>query len=200
MVLVDAAQSRRTSGSTCGRSGATSGFSGHKMLGPMGTGVLWGKRAPDRRDGTLQGGSNMAHDVEDHARFEHGALKYQAGTPNVSGAVGLAAAIDTLDRFDLAAIRRHDAELVRHFRRRMAEVQGLRVLGTLDDEGARLPVFTFTMPGTDTARIVKSLDDRGIAVRAGDMAALPPAAVRRHRGCASLVLPLHHHGRHRSAD
>ena len=149
-------------------------FSGHKLLGPMGTGVLWARQA------TLDGmppyhlGSNMAHDVdEEGARLEAGAFKYQAGTPDVSGAVGLAAAIDTLERFDMGAIRRHDADLVRHFRQRLGKVPGLRVFGALDGDATRLPVFTFTMPGVATATIVNALDDVGVAVRAGDMAALP---------------------------
>jgi len=148
--------------------------SGHKILGPMGTGILWA------RQGTLDAmppyhlGSNMAHEVDaTSAQLERGALKYQAGTPNVSGAIGLAAAADVLDRLDLAAVRRHDAELVRHFRDRAASVPGLRVLGTLDDPESRLPVFTFTLAGVPVASVVKTLDAAGVAVRGGDMAALP---------------------------
>ena len=149
-------------------------FSGHKVLGPMGTGVLWAKLATLDGMPPYQLGSNMAHEVDaTAAQFEHGALKYQSGTPNVSGAVGLAAAIDVLDRFDLAAIRRHDADLVRHFRNRIADVRDVRVLGALDDADARLPVFSFTVPGLPVGAIVKALDDGGVAVRAGDMAALP---------------------------
>ena len=148
--------------------------SGHKLLGPMGTGILWASQTTLDNMPPYHLGSNMAHEVaDDSAQFEHGALKYQAGTPNVSGAVGLAAAIDALDRFDMLAIRRHDAALVRHFRTRMGEVPGLRVLGALEDEGARLPVFTFAISGVPAARTVQALDDRGVAVRAGDMAALP---------------------------
>jgi cysteine desulfurase/selenocysteine lyase len=148
--------------------------SGHKLLGPMGTGVLWARQKTLDAMPPYQLGSNMAHEVEDDgARFEHGGLKYQAGTPNVSGAVGLAAAIDTLDRFGMAAVRRHDAALVRHFRNRWDEVPGLQVVGTLDDDNARLPVFTFVIPGVPVAKIVQGLDNRGVAVRAGDMAALP---------------------------
>ena len=174
-VLVDAAQSaphRRIDVQALGCDFLA--CSGHKLLGPMGTGVLWAKLARLDAMPAYQLGSNMAHEVgATAAQFEHGALKYQAGTPNVSGAVGLAAALDTLTRFDLAAIGRHDAVLVSHFRERSAGVPGLRVLGALDDPGSRVPVFTFTLAGVSAATIVKSLDDRGIAVRAGDMAALP---------------------------
>ena len=140
----------------------------------MGTGVLWAKQSTLDAMPAYQLGSNMAHEVDaTAAQFEHGALKYQAGTPSVSGAVGLAAALDTLTRFDLTAIVRHDSALVGHFRERAAGVPGLRVLGTLDDLDKRVPVFTFTLAGVPVAAIVKGLDERGIAVRAGDMAALP---------------------------
>lgn len=148
--------------------------SGHKVLGPMGTGVLWARQATLDAMPPYHLGSNMAHEVDGaSARFERGGLKFQAGTPNVSGAIGLAAAIDVLDRFDLAAIRRHDTELVRHFRDRTAAIPGLRVLGTLAAPDERLPVFTFTLAGVAAASIVKQLDAAGVAVRGGDMAALP---------------------------
>jgi cysteine desulfurase/selenocysteine lyase len=148
--------------------------SGHKLLGPMGTGVLWAKQATLDALPPYQLGSNMAHEVDETtAQYEHGALKYQAGTPNVSGTIGLAAALDVLEHFDLMAIRRHDAALVQHFRDRLGEIPGVRVLGTLADASVRLPVFTFTIPGVPVATIVKALDAGGVAVRAGDMAALP---------------------------
>jgi cysteine desulfurase/selenocysteine lyase len=147
--------------------------SGHKLLGPMGTGVLWARQATLDQMPPYHHGSNMAHDVAESVRYEHGGLKDQAGTPNVSGAIGLAAATEVLDRIGLEAIRRHDATLTDHFRRRVTDVPGLRVLGTLDDAATRVPVFTFTLAGVTPAAIVNSLDARGVAVRAGDMAALP---------------------------
>jgi len=148
--------------------------SSHKLLGPMGVGVLWARRATLDAMPPYHLGSNMAHEVEAaSAHFEHGALKYQAGTPNVSGAIGLAAAIDVLDRFDLAAIRRHDAALVDHARRAFASVPRLRVLGGIADGDDRLPVFTFVLPGVAVSRLVAALDAEGVAVRGGDMAALP---------------------------
>jgi cysteine desulfurase family protein (TIGR01976 family) len=148
--------------------------SGHKVLGPMGTGVLWARQATLDALPPYHLGSNMAHEVAAaSAQFEHGALKYQAGTPDVAGAIGLAAAVDVLDRFDLAAIRRHDAALVEHARRAFAAVPRLRVLGTMADRDDRLPVFTFVLPGVAVSRLVAALDAEGIAVRGGDMAALP---------------------------
>ena len=147
--------------------------SSHKMLGPMGVGVLWARRSWLDRLPPYQLGSNMAHEVEaDSAQFEHGALKYQAGTPNVAGPVGLAAALDVLNRIGLDAVRQHDEMLVAQARDRFARVPGLRVLGTLEG-GARLPVFTFSLTRVPAAALVKALDAEGIAVRGGDMAALP---------------------------
>jgi len=174
-VLVDAAQSAphlRMDVQTLGCDFLC--FSGHKLLGPMGTGVLWARQ--ETLDGMppYQLGSNMAHDVDDdRAELEHGGFKYQAGTPNVSGAVGLAAALEALERFDRTAIRRHDTNLVQHFRDRLQRVPRVQVLGSLGDDANRLPVFTFTIPGVPVATLVKGLDERGVAVRAGDMAALP---------------------------
>jgi len=148
--------------------------SAHKLLGPMGTGVLWGRRDLIEAMPPYQWGSNMAHDVEAaSARLEHGALKYQAGTPNVSGPVGLAAAIDVLEGIGIDALARHDRLLVEHAARRFAEVKGLRVLGSLNPSVSRVPVFAFTLGNTPVPRIVEAMDAKGIAIRGGDMAALP---------------------------
>jgi cysteine desulfurase/selenocysteine lyase len=147
-------------------------FSGHKMLGPMGTGVVWGRRELLEAMPPYHVGSNMAHDVDfDRADLEHAALKFQAGTPDVAGPVGLAAAV----RFFEAAgplLARHDDELVRHGLARLAEIPRVRILGPRGFE-RRVPVFTFVVEGFAAASVARALDARGIAVRAGDMAALP---------------------------
>ena len=147
-------------------------FSGHKMLGPMGTGVVWGRRDLLDAMPPYHVGSNMAHDVDfERADFEHGALKFQAGTPDVAGPVGLAAAV----RFFEAAgpvLRRHDDELVRHGLARLAEIPGLRIIGPRGAD-RRVPVFTFVLEGVAPTTVARALDASGIAVRAGDMAALP---------------------------
>jgi cysteine desulfurase/selenocysteine lyase len=147
-------------------------FSGHKMLGPMGTGVVWARRELLEAMPPYHVGSNMAHDVDfDTAALEHGAQKFQAGTPDVAGPVGLSAAV----RFFEAAgplLRRHDDELVRHGLARLSQVPRLRIIGPRGPEN-RVPVFTFVMEGHAATAVAKALDARGIAVRAGDMAALP---------------------------
>ncbi|OFW42131.1 MAG: hypothetical protein A3J29_05150 [Acidobacteria bacterium RIFCSPLOWO2_12_FULL_67_14b] len=148
--------------------------SAHKLLGPMGIGVLWGRRELIEAMPPYQWGSNMAHEVDAaSAQLEHGALKYQAGTPNVSGPVGLSAAIDLLDRIGADALANHDRLLVDHAARRFAGIKGLRVLGSLKPPGLRVPVFTFTLNDIPIPRIVQAMDVQGIAIRGGDMAALP---------------------------
>jgi cysteine desulfurase / selenocysteine lyase len=147
-------------------------FSGHKMLGPMGTGVVWGRRELLDAMPPYHVGSNMAHDVDfERANFEHGALKFQAGTPDVAGPVGLAAAVRF---FDAAGplLRRHDDELVQHGLVRLAEIPRLRIIGPRGAD-RRVPVFTFVLEGLAPTTVARALDARGIAVRAGDMAALP---------------------------
>jgi cysteine desulfurase/selenocysteine lyase len=148
-------------------------FSGHKMLGPMGVGVLYVKRALLEKLPPYQTGSNMAHNVDvGSAELEHGPQKFQAGTPNVSGPVGLAAAVRYLDALGARAIAAHDQALVRHGLARLREINGLRLLGPADDRH-RVPVFSFTVAGRTVPELVASLDREGIAIRGGDLAAQP---------------------------
>jgi cysteine desulfurase / selenocysteine lyase len=148
-------------------------FSGHKMLGPMATGVVWGRKAHLDEMPAYHVGSNMAHQVTfTSADLEHGALKYQAGTPDVAGPVGLTEAVRFFNLAGRDGIARHDATLVRHGLERLRAVRGLRLIGPTSPED-RIPVFTFALAGRRAADVAAALDRRGIAVRAGDMAALP---------------------------
>jgi cysteine desulfurase/selenocysteine lyase len=148
-------------------------FSGHKILGPMATGVVWGRRDLLDAMPPYHVGSNMAHAVDfDRAEFEHGALKFQAGTPDVAGPVGLAAAVRFFEAAGHEALRRHDEDLVQYGLARLAEVPRLRIIGSQRPE-RRVPVFTFVMEGHAATALARALDGRGIAIRAGDMAALP---------------------------
>jgi cysteine desulfurase / selenocysteine lyase len=148
-------------------------FSGHKMLGPMGTGVLWGRRRLLDAMPPYHVGSNMAHDVTaTSAVLERGALKYQAGTPDVAGPVGLSAAVSFFQQAGHDALQHHDEGLARHGLLRLREVPGLRILGPTS-VAPRVPVFSFTVAGHAPATIADALNQKGIAVRAGDMAALP---------------------------
>ena len=148
-------------------------FSSHKMLGPMGAGVLWASRERLEEMTPYQAGSNMAHEVG-HAsqQLEHAAHKFGAGTPNVSGAVGLAAAVGYLKRQDRGALVQHEARLTEYGLDRLSRVRGLRLLGPRSPEG-RLPVFSFVIPGHASGKVLGHLDAYGVAVRAGDLASLP---------------------------
>jgi cysteine desulfurase/selenocysteine lyase len=148
-------------------------FSGHKILGPMGVGALWGRR--EILDGMppYQAGSNMAHDADEtRARYESGARRFGAGTPNVAGPVGLAAALRFLREIGWPALRAHEQAIVRHALARLGDVEGLRVLGSAPDV-ERISVFSFALDGVRANEVVRALDEEGIATRGGDLASLP---------------------------
>jgi cysteine desulfurase/selenocysteine lyase len=148
-------------------------LSGHKMLGPMATGVVWARRELLEGMPPFHLGSNMAHAVDfEGAEYEHGALKFQAGTPDVAGPIGLAAATQLFDAMGRDTLRRHEHELVEHGLRRLAAIPGLRLIGPRTPAD-RVPVFTFVIEGKPAGAVAQMLDRQGIAVRAGDMAALP---------------------------
>jgi cysteine desulfurase/selenocysteine lyase len=148
-------------------------FSGHKMLGPMGIGVLWARSELLERMRPYQAGSNMAHAVDLHAQhFERAARKFGAGTPNVCGPVGLAAAIRYLKSVGRGAIEQHERALVSHGLDRLGAIPGLRLLGPLEARD-RLPVFSFTLNDRAPLEVLSYLDSHEIAVRAGDLSALP---------------------------
>jgi cysteine desulfurase/selenocysteine lyase len=148
-------------------------FSSHKMLGPMGIGVLWVRGEILDAMPPYQGGSNMAHAVDlESCELEHGALKYGAGTPNVSGPIGLAAAMDFLDSLGREAIRVHEASITAYALTRLQGIAGLRLLGPTDAK-ERIPVFSFEVEDISAAEVQRALDANGVGVRAGDLAALP---------------------------
>jgi cysteine desulfurase/selenocysteine lyase len=148
-------------------------FSSHKMLGPMGTGVLWAKRERLEEMSPYQAGSNMAHEIDlTSQQFEHAARKFGAGTPNVSGAIGLAAAVEYLHSQDQGAIERHEAQLTKYALDLLTDVPGLRLLGPRSP-AARVPLLSFVLAQHSPADVLRHLDSKGIAVRAGDLAALP---------------------------
>ena len=150
-------------------------FSGHKMCGPMGIGVLWARQELLDAMPPFQAGSNMAHDVEiasAPARFAEGGLKFEAGTPNAPGAVGLAAAITFLDSLDRKALWAREQELTRYALSSLPRVKGLRILGPTEPS-ERVSLFSFVVGNLEPLEVVTALDAMGIAVRGGDLASLP---------------------------
>ena len=142
-------------------------FSGHKMCGPTGIGCLWGK--PDRLEAMspFQGGGEMISVVErDSSTWADVPHKFEAGTPNIAGAVGMGAAVEWLSQFDRADILAHEQDLSGYAMERLAEMGGIRVFGPSAPRD-RSGVVPFTMDDAHPHDISTILDTRGVAIRAG---------------------------------
>jgi len=173
LVLVDAAQSvPHFSVDVRGIGCDFLTLSGHKMCGPMGIGALWARR--ELLDGMppFQAGSNMAHEVDLEsapAHFADGGFKFEAGTPNVSGAVGLAAAIRFLESLGPKELWTREQELTDYALASLSKITGVRILGPTK-ASERISVFSFVVENRKPLDIAASLDRLGVAVRAGDLA------------------------------
>ncbi len=147
-------------------------FSGHKMCGPMGIGVLAARRQILEAMPPWQTGGDMIESVfDDRSTWNVLPHKHEAGTPNVAGAVGLAAATDYLDQFGMDRIRSHERALVALAQRRLETIEGLRVHGPPPSE--RSGVVSFTLAGIHPHDLATVLDEVGVCVRAGHHCAQP---------------------------
>jgi len=146
-------------------------LSGHKMYGPSGVGVLYGKAHLLAAMPPYQGGGDMIASVT-FARSTWNVLpyKFEAGTPNIAGAIGLGAAIDYLQALGLEAIARHEDALLAHATARLEALPGIRLIGTADEKAA---VLSFTIEGVHPHDIGTVLDREGVAVRTGHHCAQP---------------------------
>ncbi len=146
-------------------------FSGHKMFAPTGTGVLYGKKALLDAMPPYQGGGDMISVVTFEKTF-YNALpaKFEAGTPNITGVVGLGAAIDYLEELDWNAAGAHEDELLRYGTEVLGDIPGLRLIGTAADKAS---VLSFVVEGVHPHDIGTILDRQGVAVRAGHHCAQP---------------------------
>ncbi len=176
IVVVDAAQSaphRRVDVRALGADFLA--FSGHKTLGPMGIGVLWGRADRLHDLPPWMGGGEMIREVHsDRVSYQEAPAKFEAGTPNVGGAIGLAAAIDYLERIGWDELRAHEEKLARRLLTGLADRFGsrLRVYGP-SDVSEREAVVSFSMQGAHPHDIASLLDADGICVRAGHHCAQP---------------------------
>lgn len=144
-------------------------FSGHKLFAPTGTGVLWGRRALLDAMPAWQTGGEMVATVDyERARLREPPHRFEAGTPNIAGVIGLGAAIRYLATLDRAAIARHEARLHRRLRDELAAQPGVRVLG--DPEAA---VVAFTVAGAHPHDVATIVDRDGVAIRSGHHCAEP---------------------------
>ena len=158
-------------------------FSGHKMFGPMGIGVLYGKARLLEAMPPWQGGGDMILSVSfSGTKFNTIPYKFEAGTPDAAGAVGLGAAVDWLEGLDRAGAEAHERDLLEYATARLQEIPGLRIIGTAPDKAA---VISFVMEGVHPHDVGTILDREGVAVRAGHHCAQPlmerfgvPATVR----------------------
>ena len=142
-------------------------FSGHKMSGPTGIGVLWGRRDLLQAMEPWQGGGEMIEWVErDMSTWADVPHKFEAGTPNIAGAVGMGAAVDYLSSVGMDAIAAHERDLVSYAMERMREVPGVRIYGP-PSPTERSAVVSFTMGDAHPHDISTILDAEGVAVRAG---------------------------------
>jgi cysteine desulfurase/selenocysteine lyase len=142
-------------------------FSGHKMCGPMGIGALWARHDLLDAMPPYQGGGEMIDIVEiENSTWAEVPHKFEAGTPNAGGAVGMAAAADFLTGVGHDALWAHEQELVRHGMDRLGRVDGLRLFGP-KDPSERVAVFSFALEGVHPHDIGTVLDAESIAVRAG---------------------------------
>lgn len=146
-------------------------FSGHKMYGPTGVGVLYGKEDWLDRMPPYQGGGEMIESVSfEKTVFEHLPFKFEAGTPDYVATHGLATAIDYISSIGIDNISRHEQELTRYCMERMQEIDGIRLFGTANDKDA---VVSFLVGDIHHLDMGTLLDRLGIAVRTGHHCAQP---------------------------
>lgn len=159
-------------------------FSGHKMLGPTGIGVLYGKEEVlNLMDPVEFGGEMIDFVYEQEASWKSLPWKLEAGTPNIAGAIGLAAAIDYLESLGMSAIQNHERELVSYILPKLQSIDGLKLYGPgnpMDQTG----VLSFNLDGLHPHDVATALDYEGIAVRAGHHCAQP---LLRHLGISAAV-------------
>lgn len=160
-------------------------FSGHKMLGPTGIGVLYGKEELLNLMSPVEFGGEMIDFVyEQSATWKELPWKFEAGTPNIAGAIGLGAAIDYLTEIGMDAIQAHEAELVDYVFPKLQAIPGLTIYGS-QDLPKRTGVIAFNLDDLHPHDVATALDYEGVAVRAGHHCAQPllrylqvPATVR----------------------
>ncbi|HEM3467840.1 TPA: cysteine desulfurase [Streptococcus suis] len=160
-------------------------FSGHKMLGPTGIGVLYGKEELLNLMSPVEFGGEMIDFVyEQSATWKELPWKFEAGTPNIAGAIGLGAAIDYLTEIGMDAIQAHEAELVDYVFPKLQAISGLTIYGS-QDLSKRTGVIAFNLDDLHPHDVATALDYEGVAVRAGHHCAQPllrylqvPATVR----------------------
>ena len=171
-------------------------FSGHKLYGPTGIGVLYGREELLADMPPWQGGGDMILNVTfQHTTYNELPYKFEAGTPNISGAVGLGAAIDYVESLGIDAIAAHEHSLLEAATAQLSAIPGLTLIGTARHKAA---VISFVMEGVHPHDLGTILDAEGVAVRTGHHCAQPvmdffsiPATARASFGCYNTLAEVH---------
>lgn len=146
-------------------------ITGHKMCGPTGTGALWARREHIAAMPPFLGGGEMIKEVRfEGTTFNDGPHRFEAGTPNIAGHIGLGAAVDYLSAIGMPAIEAREAELLAHASEELQRIEGLRILGNAPDKAA---VISFLVDGAHAHDLATLLDLEGVAVRSGHHCAHP---------------------------
>jgi cysteine desulfurase/selenocysteine lyase len=146
-------------------------FTGHKLYGPTGIGVLYGKHEHLVSMPPFNGGGEMIREVFlDRITYGDPPHKFEAGTPSIVQAIGLGAAIDYVNSVGKARIREYETELMRYAHERLREINSLRIIGTAKDKG---PIVSFELKGAHPHDVATIIDRAGVAVRAGTHCVMP---------------------------
>ena len=148
-------------------------FSGHKMMGPTGIGVLYGKEELLNQFEPIEFGGEMIDFVyESHSTWTELPWKFEAGTPNIAGAIALGAAIDYIQELGIDQIHQHEDELIDYVMPKLQNIEGLTIYGPKDNK-KRSGVIAFNIEGLHPHDVATALDMEGVAVRAGHHCAQP---------------------------
>ncbi|MGC4232596.1 MAG: family 2A encapsulin nanocompartment cargo protein cysteine desulfurase [Niabella sp.] len=159
-------------------------FSGHKVFGPTGIGVVYGKEDLLNATEPWQGGGNMIQDVTfEQIKYHNVPNRFEAGTGNIADAVGLGAAIDYITALGMANIGAYEHALLEYATRRLGSIPGVRLIGTAANKAS---VLSFTLKGYSNDEVGKALNNEGIAVRTGHHCAQP---ILRRMGVETTVRP-----------
>lgn len=159
-------------------------FSGHKIFGPTGIGVVYGKKDVLDHMPPWQGGGNMIADVSFEKTVYHGPpTRFEAGTGNIADAVGLGAALEYVERIGIENIGRYEHDLLAYATHHLKPIPGVRLVGTAQDKAS---VLSFVLAGYTTDEVGKALNEEGIAVRTGHHCAQP---ILRRFGLEATVRP-----------
>jgi cysteine desulfurase / selenocysteine lyase len=146
-------------------------FSGHKIYGPTGIGALYGRAARLEAMPPYQGGGDMIRSVTfEKTEYNDIPYKFEAGTPNIAGAIALGAALDYVSSIGIPAIAAHERDLLDYATLQLSRIPGLRIIGTAREKAS---IVSFTLEGVHPHDIGTILDNAGIAIRAGHHCAMP---------------------------